>query len=372
MLIQSIKWYAFLLCISMALIGSGCTTNFGANGVAPAGFTYNQAIAQTTTEQLLLNLVKLRYRDTPVFLEVDSVTTQRQYAGSASLLSAFPFSGIVGGASSLSSGASFAENPTVRYSPLHGEKFAANLLAPIPPETIVLLSTSGWSLERLLLCCVERIGVLSNAPSASGPTPAAFPDNSAFRQAAQIFRNLQSEEKLHVELVERKLSSVDGKAQIDTFLVIDDPDDAACTHLRSLLGVPAGGNRFRLVGRDTTQGDDDLLLLGRSVLGSLYALSHTVDAPEKHESSGLVTVSTPSGRSVTDWDDFHNGLFDVRVSKGEPRDAFVKVPYRGHWFWIADNDLDSKTSLNLLIFLLALQSADSEGSGPLLTLSASG
>ena len=38
---------------------------------------YNHAIARTLDEQFLLNLVRLKYRDNPFFLEVSSVTTQQ-------------------------------------------------------------------------------------------------------------------------------------------------------------------------------------------------------------------------------------------------------------------------------------------------------
>ncbi|MEO1029360.1 MAG: hypothetical protein AAFX02_09925 [Pseudomonadota bacterium] len=368
-----------LLLLVAALFMSGCATNFGAKGVAPAGFNYNQAIAQTTNEQLLLNLVKLRYRDTPVFLEIESVTTQRTYATDASIASAFPFSGISDGSSVLSGGASYVESPTVQYAPLHGEKFASNLLAPIPPETIVLLSSSGWSLERLLLCCVERVGGLSNAPSASGPTPANFPDNRAFREAAEVFRALQSAEKLHVELIEQPRASDDDPVQFDTYLVLDDPNDPLSSRLSDILGLRKGGDRFRLVGRGShdsnrllTQDHGDLLIIGRSVLGALYALSHTVDAPETHKTRGLVTTSQSTAGSVSSWQAFHNDLFKVLVSKDEPDTAFVKIKYRDHWFWIDDSDLDSKATLNLLVFLVALQSADGGGAGPLLTLNAGG
>jgi hypothetical protein len=37
---------------------------------------YNLAIQETQDTQLLLNLVRLRYRDTPVFLELNGITSQ--------------------------------------------------------------------------------------------------------------------------------------------------------------------------------------------------------------------------------------------------------------------------------------------------------
>jgi hypothetical protein len=39
-------------------------------------FNYNEAISRSSSEQILINLVRLRYREVPVFLAVGSVLTQ--------------------------------------------------------------------------------------------------------------------------------------------------------------------------------------------------------------------------------------------------------------------------------------------------------
>ncbi|MCC6395788.1 MAG: hypothetical protein IT282_02140, partial [Bacteroidetes bacterium] len=55
------------------------------------------------------------------------------------------------------------------------------------------------------------------------------------------------------------------------------------------------------------------------------------------------------------------------TSNTEPRDAAVKVEYRDAWFYIADNDLNSKTTFTLLSFLFNLQAANKSGANPVLT-----
>lgn len=237
------------------------------------------------------------------------------------------------------------------------------MLAPIPAETVFLLAGSGWSLERLLLCCIERLGALSNAPSASGPTPSLFPDNSTFREAARLLRQFQSEDRVRIKLVRE-----DGQANV--FLVLDGVRDARHDRLETLLGLPMGANRILLTGAGGAGEDGDLIAQSRSILGALYVLSHAVDVPEAHRAAGLVTVSHTASGAEGDWDAFLGGSFDVRSSADQPDNAFVSVRYRGYWFWIADDDLDAKTSFSLLNFLLALQSAASNGHAPLLTINA--
>ena len=65
------------------LLLTGCNA-VGPQTIRGASFDYNEAIAHSWNEQLLLNLVRLRYRDSPYFLRVTSVTTQYSLEASAS------------------------------------------------------------------------------------------------------------------------------------------------------------------------------------------------------------------------------------------------------------------------------------------------
>lgn len=58
-----------------ACLLAGCNA-IGPKTVRGARLNYNEAIAQSWNQQLLLNLVRLKYRDTPFFLEINSVSTQ--------------------------------------------------------------------------------------------------------------------------------------------------------------------------------------------------------------------------------------------------------------------------------------------------------
>lgn len=352
-----------ILLSAMSLVLSACVTSYGAKAVAPSGYGYNTAIAQSVDQQLLLNLVRLRYRDTVVFMDITSVTTQHQYSAGLSAENALPFRQPGNGASLLVPSAGYSESPTVSYAPVTGTEFATNLLSPISAETIVLLASSGWSIERLLSCCIERLGDLSNAPSASGPTPATLPDNQAFRRLATLLRQLQLREQVYVE----RVSSMPDKGP-ETFLVINATTAPECEELKHLLSSDTCAARYNLVTRGTERSGKYLLAQTRTVLGALYALSHSVQVPDQHASAGFVTVSRTSGQGTQTWQDFLSGKFTVRSQASEPSSAFVKIQYRDHWFWIDDSDLETKTTFSLILFLLSLQSAASEGMTPLLTI----
>jgi hypothetical protein len=44
----------------------------------------------------------------------------------------------------------------------------------------------------------------------------------------------------------------------------------------------------------------------------------------------------------------------IRSGDGPPQDSFAAVEYRGHWYWIAEDDFDSKVGFNVVQILLNL------------------
>lgn len=61
-----------LLAVTVALFAAGCQT-IGPGSIQRDRLDYADAIAGSWREQTLLNIVKLRYFDAPVFLEVSSI-----------------------------------------------------------------------------------------------------------------------------------------------------------------------------------------------------------------------------------------------------------------------------------------------------------
>ena len=69
-----------------------------------------------------------------------------------------------------------------------------------------------------------------------------------------------------------------------------------------------------------------------------------------------------------DWTQVTDGLFCVQSSKKKPRCAEVAVKYRGYWFYIAANDVQSRAALAVLELLFAVQESEGRLQGPVLTL----
>jgi hypothetical protein len=61
---------------------TGCGS-FGASAIRNSRTDYNSALQQSNEEQLVANLVRLRYAQSPSFLEIDGITTQLVLSGEA-------------------------------------------------------------------------------------------------------------------------------------------------------------------------------------------------------------------------------------------------------------------------------------------------
>lgn len=355
--------------LTLLLTLTACAVRVGPSQLPPSRYHYNQAIASSWNEQLLLNLARLRYRDTPFFLEISSVLAQYSLTGTGSLSPSIDF----GGDDSLGIGATleYSETPTITFTPLQGSDFVESVLEPISPETLMLLSEAGWSIERLLACCVSALSGLENARAAAGPTPDARPRFEKFRRAASLLRALQVAGNLQLEQV-----MADGQPRVA--VAISTPEDAAgrkqLAEVSELLGTRGAGDRLHwlVVEGDTVAESGEIGMRPRSLLGVLYFLSQGVAVPEADEKAGKVTITRDDGGGPFDWRTLTDGLLQVRWAPEAPTDAFVAVHYRDVWFYIADNDLDSKSTFSLLTLLFALQSANDSGTAPLVTVSSGG
>ncbi|MFQ5963668.1 MAG: hypothetical protein ACE5KZ_05225 [Candidatus Scalinduaceae bacterium] len=346
-------------------MSGGCQSTFGPRAIENTHPAYNQAIINTVDQQMLLNLVRLKYRDTPYFLEVASVTSSLAIETNAELDTLIP----LGPADSILApnlGMSHSRKPTITYTPLRGEDFLKSVLSPISLDSILLLTQSGWSIQRVFGLCVERINELANAPKASGPTPENEPKYKKFKHLVKLFRQLQLEGLIEM--------GPDLDSNNLVILLKTDPNyKNVIDEVRSLLGITQQSNQFYISTNflDTKEGQWDMR--ARSIISVLFYLSQNIDVPEEHKEAGLITVTKTQDGKEFNWSETPVGMmFKVRSSKWQPGNAFVAVPYRGVWYYIADNDLDSKSTFLLLKQLFNLQSGQRKYIGPSLTLPVGG
>ena len=371
------KKFQFIV-LALAFTLSGCQSTFGPSALNNTHPAYNQAIVKTLDEQMLLNLVRLKYRGKAFFLKVGSVTASMTFGGNLGIDGTAKF-GATGSLIEPSMGISYADKPTISYTPLQGEDFLKSVLSAIPLEAILVMAQSGWSVERIFGLCVERVNDLFNAPRASGPTPKEEPVFRKFKRMLELLRVLQTYGDMEIGpdlnlntknpdlVLVFDLSKVNEDVIEEISKLLDDSSDKA-------PGLETETSERKIKIKISTdfinEKPGEFNVRTRSISSIMYYLSQNVMVPEKHIDAGLVTVTkTMDGEGIFDWAETPAGeVFQINVSEEYPEHAFIAVSYRDYWFYITDNDLESKSTFSLLTQLFDLQAGQTEYSGPTLTL----
>lgn len=345
--------------VAVPVLMVGCA-NLGPAAIRAGRTEYNIALGATRDEQLLLNIVRLRYRDPVFFLKTVQLTTQFLFSpeleASASLVPGADLYGLRG--SYL-----YEEKPTVSYVPLSGQEFVEQVLTPVSFATIQLLSNAGWSLERILRLCVDELNGVPNAPRAAGPTPSDPPEFEQFRRVASLFRVLQLNKLIGIGTRQE-----DGESIPTLQFSREALDSPEYQEFVELLGLNPGQTIYKwVVGVGGGRGDV-IAIETRSYSAILFFMSQSVEVPSRDEDEGRVTVTRDESGEPFDWSMVTGEMMRIQSSESRPNNAAVAVRYRGSWFYIDDSDLDSKSTFVLLSQLSALQSGRVEGAAPVLTL----
>jgi hypothetical protein len=400
------------------LVGAGCVS-IGPRALHPVQVQFNETIARTLDEQLLLNLVRLRHRENPYFLQVGSVTSQLSLTAT----------GVVGADIGLGDGASgttvrpnlglnWTVTPTVTFAPLQGKEFARSLLSSVPFEVLLHLMESGWKLDRLLRVLVNRINFTTNATEVAGP----MPENAEFQDFIALAENLRSLQKEHLLVVDQICSKDRSCTESDSqpsnpeaqnpgegkekeekpggpdqgpsrlektwaLLIYCKPgcedlirQAISCLRLGTKLkSCPSEDSRASflkytiatvpLVHEEPVVNNKGLPLWRppeppplvfhlRSVLGVMFYLSQAIKLPEAEQIRNEIRV--PSN--------LYKDLFCVEVRDAEPAAAYIKVHYRGHWYSIRQDDGNSQATFMLLSQLFGIQAGNVSVLAPALTL----
>jgi hypothetical protein len=137
----------------------------------------------------LLNLVRMRYHESEEFLGVSSITGQYTYDADLLAKGIWPVGALARHEGTIGLGAQ--SKPTIVYSPEQGKEFNQRKLSPVSLETLDLLTSKGWAIDRVLRVAIRNINDIDNATSAGGPTPQMKPEFEEFLYLTKLFRQMQ-------------------------------------------------------------------------------------------------------------------------------------------------------------------------------------
>lgn len=343
------KWLPCPLAIG--LLCTACTS-FGPRSIPQDRQGYSSAIGDSWKEQTLLNIVRLRYADAPVFLDVSSVVASYSAESQLDASIAFPAQGA--SSSGLGGYGRYINKPTISYAPLTGEKFTQSLLRPIPPVAVFQMIQAGYPADFILGATTRAMNGRYNRSAGANPRQA----DPEFLQLADALRRIQRSEALGMRIEQRE------KGEATLLFFRDDASaavEADVERVRLLLKVRPSPE-FSLVYGPVQRSDKEIALLTRSMLEILMDFSNHIDVPAEHVANGRTYTG------YTRDSDGSRRLATIHSGTRAPTDAYAAVPYRGTWYWIDDHDMDSKRAFAFMMMFFSLAESGPTAPPPLLTI----
>ena len=356
---------AVVATLGLALLGglalTGCR-HMGPETVSADRFDYSTAIADSWKQQTLLNIVKLRYMDLPVFVDVASIVSGYSLETAVTASKTWPETSAAGGSIlSLGGSARFTDRPTITYVPLTGEKFMRGLITPIDPKHIFFMLQAGYAADFILALTVESLNGVRNRSVAAGSMREADPD---FIRALELLRDVQAAGGFGMRVEEEK-----GKGQTAVLIFRrDDVSDVVAekaAEIRKLLKLSAAQQRFVLTYSPVRGTENEMAVNSRSMLQIMGAFSTYLEAPESHLKDHSATPAFENA-SV----DRPQSAVKIHSGKVKPTDAFAAVFYRGYWFWVENGDWQTKRALTAIMYFFTLAETGDTGKLPLITIPA--
>ena len=350
---------ALLLTMVLPLL-PGCA--LGPNSIKHDRFDYTETLSSSWKQQMLINMVKLRYGDTPVFLDVASVISQYSVETTADLrLTWFNPVGPTGDSQSTGASARYTDKPTITYSPLSGERFARSIMKPIPPPALLSLIQAGYPIDLVLRACTQSVNGIRNRYGGLARSRQADPE---FYPLLERLRRMQNSGALSL----RVEKTGENEGVLMTFRGKVDPElEKDVAEVRKTLGLDPNAREFRIAYGAMAASDKEVAILSRSMLEIIIDLGANIQVPAQHiaekRTGPTMPPETLNGIEIP-------ALIRITSSSKKPDDTFVAVPYKDNWYWIDDKDVRSKAIFSFLMFVFSLTETQGREGAPIVTIPA--
>jgi hypothetical protein len=355
----SIHW-KFIVTLGLVVVASGCYRAIGPHSLARDRGQYSVSLSDSWKQQTLLNIVKMRYLDPPVFVDIGNIVASYSLSETAALGGSFtsggPNNATVGG------GATYGNSPTITYTPLTGSKFVASLMTPLPPSAVFAAIQDGLPADTAILAILSSINGLKNQEAHLDGIRTADPD---FFRVRELARRIQLSGALRTYV---KLDSDKKETTVLAFRTKDIPpgtlDDI--DELRRLLRLNANATEFTIVPGVSSSSDTEVAVMTRSILGLMQTMAAQVEVPAED----LAQKRAFPGFERERGNPAIVRLIRIHSDKKRPSDAFVSMYYRDYWFWIDDDDLESKKVFSLMMIFFTVADSSPRENLPVITIPA--
>lgn len=346
------------------LMASGCAS-LGPTNVNRDRFDYITAIGESWKKQTLLNIVKFRYADVPVFLEVGQVISGYEVEGTFSAGGAISTKNAPGGLGdfvNLGGSGRYLDRPTVTYTPLTGAEFIKTMMTPFPPGALMFLIEAGWSVNIIMQMGLQSINGLRNHKGGF----LGRPPDPEFVNLISSLRRLQEAGALGIDVRREKDNEEATMLLFHTGRLVAELAQDVAT-VKRLLRIQPDATEVKITYGADTHNENEIALLTRSGFQVMIEMASRVSVPPEH-----VADSRTYGRHLNQAEEKATLPLQIEIQSGleEPSDTFAKIRYRDHWFWIPDRSFESKRAFTFLMILFTLSETGHKLQQPILTIQA--
>ena len=210
---------ALLTAVACAM-AAGCMGSWAIRGTR---LHYNQSFSHTSSQELLLNLVRMRYGEVPTFLDLPNINsvTEARVDGTGGQFEDNVTQGLFGGVFGL------RDEPTLAYQPRSGDNLAESMIEAFTAE-LLLDVPPGADTRAFLLAFVDSINGVRNSPTATSPGSRVLKPNDDFRYLVDLLIGLQGRGATKLRVAKRRevvheavpLNSALGAFSIDDLGII--------------------------------------------------------------------------------------------------------------------------------------------------------
>ncbi|MFA7173513.1 MAG: hypothetical protein WC340_08880 [Kiritimatiellia bacterium] len=319
---------------------AGCT-HIGTKSVQRDMPGFNEAMALATDEQLLNNLVRLRFKDSPAFMSVASIMASESLSmGSSAGLAVTDINplGTESKTKTFGGQIGYSQMPTISYRPLQGVEFSQRLTRPIKLETMMFLGISGFDFLTIWELFTESFHTQSPPPLARPLADSPFADEVDVEHFGQLLLQIGDENDFMYRdpFKSRQMRAMPG-AETESLR----KRNASVMAEILLKRFAAQYSKEQQMAFRSNYLTGDVVLIYRSLLGVLYDLSAATD---------------------------NTNPYLKILSGSHPQDAYCATKYRGTLYWVAYADENSKTTISLLSILYNAISDTGEAAMPNLSI----
>jgi len=181
--------------IVFSLAVTGCLSPITLNRAVT---TYDQAVTDAISKQLLINIARAHQHQPIHFTGVSNIAATFDFRVSAGATPAL--TGEASRALMPIFGGSVAENPTISIVPIEGEEFTKRLLTPFQEAKFLLLLRQRYDIDLLLRLMTQELRIKQNGQEvAYRNTPADRTGYEMFRRVVSHLSAIQDQNQLHAE-----------------------------------------------------------------------------------------------------------------------------------------------------------------------------